>query len=248
MKKERYPLLDIIRGGCLVSMILFHTCWDLVYLFDMDLQWFRKVWGDVWQQSICWTFILLAGFCVPLSSRPVRRGLIVFGCGAVISVVTLVLLPKQRILFGVLTLLGCCMMLAGSLNTYLRKIPPAAGMAAGFFLFLLTRHVNDGFIGWGGFRIFELPQAWYCNLFTAFLGFPAPKFFSGDYFAILPWSFLFFTGYFAHFAVMKSGLQEWLKKGRCRTLARLGRHSLPVYMLHQPVIYGIIWVIVTYSV
>lgn len=248
MKKERYPLLDIIRGGCLVSMIVFHTCWDLVYLFDVDWQWFRKAWGDVWQQSICWTFILLAGFCVPLSSRPVRRGLLVFGCGAVISAVTLVLLPKQRILFGVLTLLGCCMMLAGSLNTYLRKIPPTAGMTVSFFLFLLTRHVNDGFIGWGSLGIFELPEAWYRNLFTAFLGFPAPKFFSGDYFSILPWSFLFLTGYFAYFAVMKSRLQEWLKKGRCRPLAWLGRHSLLVYMLHQPVIYGIIWLAVTFWV
>ncbi len=248
MKKERYPLLDTIRGGCLISMIFFHAIWDLVFLFDVDWKWFRNVWGDVWQQSICWTFILLAGFCVPFSSRPVRRGLQVFGCGALISAVTLVLLPKQRILFGVLTLLGCCMMLAGSLDTYLRKIPPTAGTAVSFLLFLLTRHVNDGFVGWGSLRVFTLPEAWYCNLFTAFLGFPPPKFFSGDYFAILPWSFLFLTGYFACFAVMKSRLREWLRRGHCRPLELLGRHSLLIYMLHQPVIYCVMWVIVIWQV
>lgn len=246
MKKERYPLLDIIRGCCLISMILFHASWDLVYLFDVDWHWFHTIWEELWQQSICWTFILLAGFCVPLSSRPVRRGILVFSCGAVISVVTLVLMPEQRILFGVLTLLGVCMMLVGSLDPKLRQIPPTAGMLCSFLLFVLIFHVNDGFIGWGNIRPCELPKAWYCNYLTTFLGFPPPEFFSGDYFAILPWGFLFLTGYFAHFVVMKGRLKKLLKKGQCRPVAWLGRHSLMIYMLHQPILYGVFCLMFTY--
>lgn len=246
MKKERYPLPDIIRGCCLISMILFHASWDLVYLFDVDWPWFQTIWEEVWQQSICWTFILLAGFCVPFSSHPVRRGILVFSCGAVISVVTLVCLPEQRILFGVLTLLGCCMMLVGSLEPILRRIPPMSGMLGSFLMFLMLFRVNDGVIGLGSLWQKKLPDGWYGNYLTTFLGFPTPEFFSGDYFSILPWSFLFLTGYFAHFVVMKSPLKALLKKGQCKPLAWLGRHSLLIYMLHQPILYGVLWIVFTY--
>ena len=58
----------------------------------------------IWQQSICWTFILLSGFCIPFSRRLLRRGLEVFGAGALVMLVTNLVLPEDRVIFGVLTL------------------------------------------------------------------------------------------------------------------------------------------------
>ena len=53
--------------------------WDLVYLFEQDLPWFHSSLCYWWQQSICWRFIFLSGFCWPLGKRAVRRAVQVFG-------------------------------------------------------------------------------------------------------------------------------------------------------------------------
>lgn len=60
----RYTLLDELRGLDLVSMMLYHGCWDLVNLFGIQADWYYGLPGHLWQQSICWVFILLSGFCV----------------------------------------------------------------------------------------------------------------------------------------------------------------------------------------
>ena len=70
---QRYALIDGIRGLAIVNMILYHAIWDLVYLYGFDWQWYLGPVGTLWQQAICWTFILVSGFCLPLSSHPVQR-------------------------------------------------------------------------------------------------------------------------------------------------------------------------------
>ena len=79
--KTRSARLDAIRGWALVSMIAYHASWDLVYLFGLDWPWYHSFGAHVWQQSICWTFLLLSGFCWSLGRRQLRRGLTVFLCG-----------------------------------------------------------------------------------------------------------------------------------------------------------------------
>ena len=80
-KAGRLAGLDTIRGITLLSMMLYHTCWDLVFLFGKKIPGYSGLGGYVWQQSICWTFILLAGFCWSLGSHHLKRGLIVSGSG-----------------------------------------------------------------------------------------------------------------------------------------------------------------------
>lgn len=245
--KVRYPKLDIIRGICLISMILYHAVWDLVYIYEFNWAWYRSIGAFVWQQSISWTFILLAGFCLPLGSRPVRRGAIVFGAGALITAVTLILMPGQRIVFGVLTFLGSCMILVGIfakvLQKLMAKIPALAGMIGSFLLFAFTYSVNDRFVGFFDVRLMDMPNGIYRNYFTTYLGFPYRGFFSTDYFSLVPWMFLFLTGYFAHFVVMNSGAKAFLQTGNNKVLSSIGKHSLLIYMLHQPIVYGVLWVV-----
>mgnify|MGYP003174160380 CR=1 FL=1 len=69
----RYALLDELRGLDLLSMIGYHACWDLIFLFGMSAAWYTGWQGHLWQQSICWVFILLSGFCLPLGHRPPGR-------------------------------------------------------------------------------------------------------------------------------------------------------------------------------
>lgn len=49
----RYALLDELRGLDLVSMMLYHACWDLVFLFDVNMRWYAGTPGRLWQQTIC---------------------------------------------------------------------------------------------------------------------------------------------------------------------------------------------------
>lgn len=120
----------------------------------------------------------------------------------------------------------------------LQKIPPRAGLAGSFLLFMLTRDVNAGALGFEGARIFRFHDG-ARNLSTAFAGFPPADFFSTDYFSLLPWCFLFLTGYF----LFRLRPEETREIRRVPLVTAMGRHSLLIYMLHQPVIYGLLAVV-----
>ena len=207
----RYALLDELRGPDLVSMMLYHACWDLVFLFDVNMRWYAGTPGRLWQQSICWVFILLSGFCVQLGHHTLRRGAQVFGAGALVTAVTLLFMPEDRVIFGVLTLLGSAMLLTDLLEKPLRRIPPAAGFAISAVLFALTRNVSAGYLGFGSLRLW-LPQALYANCVTA---------------------------YFLYGIVGRQRMEP-LRRSVCPALGWMGRHSLLLYLLHQPVIYGVL--------
>ena len=145
-------------------------------------------------------------------------------------------MPENLVFCGVLTLLGAAVLLTIPLDPLLRRIPARAGLAGSFLLFLLTRDVNSGWLGFEGVRLLALPQNWYRNHLTALLGFPQPGFYSTDYFSLLPWVFLFWTGYYLY----RLRRQEQPRVS-LPVVTALGRHSLLVYLLHQPVVYGVLW-------
>ena len=236
---KRHHDIDTIRGCALVSMIAYHGCWDLVYLYGFDWAWYRSFGAYVWQQSICWTFILLSGYCFFLGRRPVRRGLVTFAAGGLVSAVTAVVMPENPVFCGVLTFMGMATLLSVPVKSLLRRLPPRLGLGASIALFMLLRDVNEGFLGFEGMRLTALPEGLYRNLFTTWLGFPPAGFVSSDYFSLLPWVFLFWTGLFLyrlHPGERKPGL-------RLPVVTAMGRHSLLVYLLHQPVIYGLLMMI-----
>lgn len=220
---SRYALLDELRGLDLVSMMLYHACWDMMFLFGIWMDWYIGWPGRLWQQTICWVFILLSGFCLPLGHRPLRRGLIISGAGVLVTAVTL---------------LGAAMLITGLLQPLLQKIPAWAGLVVSLLLFAATYHTQDGFWQLGPWQML-LPGVWYANLFTAFFGFFPRGFFSTDYFPLLPWLFLFWAGYYLHKAVGRRRMEP-LRRSVCPALGWMGRHSLLLYLLHQPVIYGVL--------
>lgn len=238
-RHSRLDGLDTLRGVTILSMVAYHACWDLVYIFGKDWAWYRSDAAYVWQQSICWTFILLSGYCWSLGRHRLKRGLMAFGGGVLVSLVTLLFMPEDPVRFGVLTLLGSAALLTIPLEPLLRRIPARAGLAGSFSLFLLLRDVNGGWLGFEGARVLALPGSLYRNLLTAYLGFPAASFYSTDYFSLLPWLFLFWTGYFLW------RLRPGDRGGgpRLPGITAMGRHSLLIYLLHQPVIYGVLSVL-----
>lgn len=246
MKRERLYLLDGLRGVTLLSMIAYHGMFDLVELYNVPVRWFWKTPGYVWQQSICWTFILLSGFCWNLGRSPLRRGLIVSAGGAVITAVTFLFMPSERILFGILTFTGAAMLVMIPLSRILERMAAWIGLMGSGILFFLTRNVNRGYWGFEALTLGKVPDAFYRGLPMTFLGFPEPGFFSGDYFSFIPWIFLYLCGYFLYRAVMKYGPVKRILQCRTGFLEWIGRNSLILYMLHQPVLLLIlegIWLI-----
>ena len=237
--RPHYGLLDTVRGVCILSMAAYHGMYDLVDIFGLPSAWYTGLPGYIWQQSICWTFILLSGMCWQLSRHHVKRGLLLVGCGAAISLITWLAMPSQRILYGVLNLLGLSALLLIPLDKLFRKVPAWAGLGGALLLFALTKNVSRGSLGFEGLVLCQLPNWLYATDLFAVVGFPSPTFWSTDYFPLLPWFFLFCAGYFLWGLLSQSErAKERLAPG-VRPLSFLGRHSLIIYLAHQPVLMGV---------
>lgn len=237
--KGRYHLLDVIRGITLISMIAYHTAWDLVYMFGVHWPWYGSQAAFYWQQSICWTFILLSGFCIPFSARKWRRGAIVFGAGLLVTAVTIVFMPADRVVYGVLTFIGSAMLITALLqHQVLERIPAVAGLLLNGYLFYLFYHVNSGYLTILPGVTVSLPLILYHGDAMTYIGFMDPSFYSTDYFPLLPWIWLYLTGYFLSRLLRLDGtLGSSVMRWNIRPLSWIGRHSLIIYLLHQPVVY-----------
>lgn len=240
MIAKRMWLPDVLRGAALVNMLAYHALYDWVYVFGHTGGWY-DIWSPgchIWQQYICWSFILLSGFSFPLARRPWKNGLLVAGCAVILTVVTVGFMPEESIWFGVLHLNAAAVLLTWLARPLLEKCPAGWGLGLCAILFALTNQLPEGYLGFEGLRLCALPDAWYrTNLF--WLGLPdLTRFSSADYFPLIPWLFLYGCGYYL------AGLwhpRAGLAPAGLRPLAFVGRHTLLVYMLHQPVIYVALW-------
>ncbi len=233
--RPRVLWADRLRGITLLSMIGYHFCWDLAYIKGYEMAWYHTKGAYWWQQSICWTFILLSGYCLQFGKHTAKRGAVVFFCGLLVSAVTVLFLPEEPVWFGILTFIGSAMLLTHGLRSLLPQKNRIAGAIVCFVLFLLCKNVSQGYIGVFSVASVELPQWLYANRITAYLGFPYDTFYSADYFPLLPWLFLFWTGWYLRDVLP----QKKRELPAFAPLCFLGRHSLAVYLLHQPILYGI---------
>lgn len=242
-EKARYGLLDTLRGLCVASMVCYHGMYDLVNLLGVEVSWFWEWPGYLWQQSVCWGFILLSGLCSRLSRHGISRGLLLLACGAGVSLVTELVIPEERIQYGVLTLLGSCALILSLLSRFFGrlgwKLPDEAGLFASLLLFFLLRDVPQGYLGFEDLRLLEIPSVLYGSDAFALLGFPGPGFTSSDYFPLIPWFFLYLSGYFLWGLLSRSERMKTLLRPGLRPLSFVGRHSLTVYLLHQPLLMGV---------
>ena len=207
-QKTRYRWLDILRGAAVVNMVAFHFCYDWFEVFARQPGWYFLWPSRLWQQAICCTFILTAGFSAHLGRRALRHGLILNLCGLAVSAVTLLALPSEAVRFGILNLLGCAALLVWLLRPALEKLPA-------------------GLYRWNA---------------LAFLGLPGPTFTSSDYFPLAPWFFLFLAGWF-FCRLARPRLDGFLPRLACPPLEWVGRHSLGLYLIHQPVCMAVCWLL-----
>ena len=155
--------------------------------------------------------------------------------------VTAIVLPNDRVRYGVLTLIGSCILIWILLDKVLKKIPAGVGVSVSFVLFLILR-------SWTKQDPIQLSDnllnvTWLKSV-LAYIGFPQAGFSSTDYFPLLPWIFLFATGYFLYSFLQEKGLINRLfGKGKVPGINFLGKHSLIIYMIHQPICYVVAFLV-----
>lgn len=239
--RKRYSVLDFVRGFLLINMAAYHFLYDWVYLFGQSCSFMHTQYAFFWQQLICSGFILLAGSCSTLSRNPAKHGMRIFLCGMLITVVTTIITPDEQILFGILHFTGLAYMITALMQPVISKTPKLFFFLASLGLFAFTRGIYYGYLGFFLCELFTLPDTLYQYPGLFLFGLPSAGFSSADYFPLIPWLFLFWTGYTICPVLFKSRGFRYVQHWNLPPVNWIGRHTLLLYMLHQPVIFGILW-------
>ena len=211
--------IDFSRGIAIVLMVSFHLVFDLNYYWGYPVSYQSGFWYYVGKLSAI-LFTIVAGVSAGISARHVRRGLVVLGWGLFISMATYMLDSTTYIRFGILHMQGGCML-----------------------LFPLFKNLGPGWLAAAGTAVIALGQ-WTAQLTGPAvllpLGITPPVFQSLDYYPLLPWAGLFLFGAAFgkwHYRVYAtSDLPVW-----ARPLVLAGRHSLKIYLIHQPVLVALLY-------
>ena len=221
--KQRIQLIDALRGLAVLLMVVHHFLYDLVAFCGAPAWLFSNPVFNFLHYIFAGLFLFLSGVSSNFSRSNVKRGLKALACTLVITAVTTVM--DMPIVFGVLHLLGTCMVLYGLTRRFWEKLPfwvvPVVSIAG----IVLTGHMAGGVMS-------ESRWLW-------MLGWVYEGFVSTDYFPLLPWAFVFLLGTWAGKYIKAGRMPHWFYTADCPPLAAVGRHSLVIYVLHQPVLYGL---------
>lgn len=246
LEKVRYHLLDEARGFAVLCMIFYHAFYTMANMFSIPFSQTLLDFFTPAEPFYAAFFIFLSGVCCQLTRSNLKRGLKLALVSLALTAVTLFLprigISGTEIYFGILHLLSVGMILVGLTNKVIKKVPPLLGAIIFLILFFVFYNIKKGYLGFGDFSL-DLPKYLYTNNNLFFLGFATSDFFSADYFPILPWIFMFLCGAFIGLYAPAGKFPAFLSKRFIPPLSFLGRHALIIYILHQPIIYGILYLI-----
>ena len=183
--RGRIGVFDLVRGFSVISMVLFHLCYDLKFIAGAQLAWFAPPLQDVWRCSISWTFLFVAGCMFPLSRDNLRRAAEYGTVALAIWIVTSVAAVDVPISFGIIYCMFACTLVAWALHR-LGLLPRGCGAAIVLVvMFLALQGLADGTVGIGALS-WEVPSELYATPWLSWLGLPGPGFSSGDYYPPAP--------------------------------------------------------------
>lgn len=236
----RFPEVDVLRGVAILMMVAYHLAWDLGRLGDADLAVTDGFWGG-FATVTATLFVGLVGVALAISHDRARRsspgetrlfrryllrGLRILGYGLLITVAVELADIGGHIWFGILHVIGVSIVLA---RPFLGR--PWLAAAAGIAVLLATPAV----------RGIEIDGPW-----LLLFGVRGDVGGMVDYRPLLPWFGVVLLGIAAGSWLYRDGRRRfpWPDGAPTlptRLLAALGRHSLLVYLLHQPLLIGTLW-------
>lgn len=241
---ERFYGIDALRGLAVVNMIAYHFLYDLNSIYGLQIEWTNAPLIQLWQQSICWGFILIAGFSWEWGRKHnLKRGLKLIIYGLIISTLSIFLLPNHATWFGILIFLGSAILLQILLSPLTNRLSPLSGILLSLIFHFLLRDIQLGLIGTG----WEMPHVLYTNYIGSPMGLPPVYFSATDYVPFLPWYPVFLCGTYLYRLFLQR--PEYYKPAKIHipVLSKLGRHALPVYLLHQPILLAICYFMIGWA-
>ena len=241
-EKKRIHFIDEVRGFAVMCMVFYHAMFTMGFMFGLpaaqSMFWFFSHISP----AFAFAFIMMCGMSSTLSRSNFRRSLPILAAAAVVTFVSFFMTPDAPIIFGILHLLGVCVLGYSLTEKLFEKIPPALGVSVAFLLFLLTYNVMNGYLGFEGLFKIDLPPVLYKSSTFSFLGFLSAGTSYSDYFPLLPWLFAFLTGVFTG-KLLKGRYPKFMYKERVPFFTLLGTNAFIIYVIHQPIIYGVSYIL-----
>lgn len=227
----RLDVVDVVRGIAIAGVVLFHLVWDLAFLrvIPPELA-FHPLWL-LFGRTLAGTFMVLVGVSLVLAStngfrvRPFMRRLVMLVVAALaITLVTRVAFPQTFVYFGILHAIAVASLIGAlvlPLHTFVIAVLGVAVYASGFFW--TSAAFDPRWLAWTGFATTPPP--------------------SNDFVPVFPWVGLTLLGMAGTRLALTLG---WVHRMRqvhgslARSFRWLGRHSLAIYLVHQPVLLGML--------
>ncbi len=230
---RRHMSIDVARGCALAMMIAYHFTFDINLFarlgidFNQDPLWlgFRAV--------IVSLFLLLVGVSQSLVQqqgfdrlRYLRRLVLLIVCAGLVTLGSRMMFPTTYIFFGILHLIALASIL-GLLTIRLGRL----GLVAGIVMIIMGIFFS---------------HAWFDQPALQWIGLMTHKPFAEDYVPLLPWFGVVLVGQFLGQLLYRrpagARIRDWSSTAPpFRLLAFSGRHSLMIYMVHQPVLFGLLY-------
>ncbi len=222
-----------MRGVAIALMVVYHFCFDLAHFGYVAFDFYHDTFWLNLRTFILGLFLLLVGVSLVLSTqsginvrRFTARLLRIAGAALLVSAATWWMFGDRLVYFGVLHFIALASLLG---LLFVRR--PVFSLVAGIALLVIGNTVQ--------YSAFDQP-GWH------WIGMMTHKPATEDYVPLLPWFGIVLAGIFAGHTVLRNGRLEKLDSAlpsgsaTIRVLAFSGRHSLLIYLLHQPVLFGAI--------
>ncbi|MBV9288729.1 MAG: DUF1624 domain-containing protein [Hyphomicrobiales bacterium] len=229
----RVDAVDFARGLALIGMAAYHLIWDLAdYRFVSPALPFAPPMRAL-SHTVASAFLLLVGVSLALAHRNrvnfpafLRRFVVIGGAAGLVTAGSLVFAPAEAIWFGILHCIAAASLFALPMIEASATVSLAAGaIAIALPVFIHSKLFDPPFLLWIG------------------LGEKLPD--TLDWRPLLPWAGVVFFGLAA--ARMPGAMPRLISPKRwraasafSRALCFAGRHSLPIYLVHQPVLIGLV--------
>lgn len=239
--EKRFWEIDFLRGTAILIMMLFHFLYNLYYFGNLNINLTAGFWS-YFADTGASIFIILVGISLTLSySRAklslkkerklflkfFRRGLMIFSWGMIITLITRIILEDMYVVFGILHFIGVSIILS---YPFLKL--RAWNMLIGVFFIITGVYIEN--------LVFSFP-------WLIWLGLRPANFSTADYFPLLPWFGVVLIGIFLGNVLYPNHKRAFylydLSYLSClKWVCLLGKHSLFIYLVHQPVL-----IIIMYS-
>ena len=229
--RMRVAGLDALRGLAIVAMVIYHFCFDLRYFgvtrsdFEHDFRWLAA------RSVILSSFMLIAGISLVLArhgtgadARWLRHVAVIGGAALLVTAASALMFPQSFIWFGVLHAIAVSLLIA-------RPLVARPGVAAIAGVAMIVAGVTFAHPAFDGRTL-------------GWIGFMTQKPITEDYVPLFPWTGVLLIGLAVGHWLVRTDFAILAPLARAPSALRwMGRHSLVLYLVHQPLLIGVLWLV-----